>query len=105
MSQNVRVCGFTAMIEELEKGKMAWRKCDDVLIFKQIPAEIPEEFIKNMKSLPEKVKEFVLKEMNEGKYTELQYVNQYVALNRQGMITYYTFSGDDINANDWVIMD
>jgi hypothetical protein len=26
MLQNVRVCGFAAMIEELEKGKMAWRK-------------------------------------------------------------------------------
>ena len=69
---------------------------DDTFIFAQIPANINEETIPKMQSLPEVVKREIV---NSG-FTTLDYQNQICKFD-DGVITYYTPTGDEIFANDW----
>ena len=69
---------------------------DDVFIFAQIPADINEETISKMQSLPEVVK----CEITEADITSLSYQNQICKFDN-GDITYYTPTGDEIFADDW----
>ena len=62
----------------------------------QIPANINEETIPKMQSLPEVVK----REITEVGITSLSYQNQICKFDN-GDITYYTPTGDEIFANDW----
>lgn len=67
----------------------------DIFIFCQIPADIKEDIIPKMISLPDVVKSYIKD------YKEIHYINQICIFNK-GFITYYTPSGDDIFANDWI---
>lgn len=69
---------------------------DDTFIFAQIPANINEEIIPKMQSLPDVVK----REIIEAGFTSLDYQNQICKFNN-GVITYYTPTGDEIFAGDW----
>lgn len=69
---------------------------DDTFIFAQIPANINEETIPKMQSLPDVVK----REIIEAGFTSLDYQNQICKFNN-GLITYYTPTGDEIFAGDW----
>ena len=69
---------------------------DDVFIFAQVPADINEETIPKMQSLPEVVK----REITEASITSLSYQNQICKFNN-GNITYYTPTGNEIFADDW----
>lgn len=69
---------------------------DDMFIFAQIPANINEETIPKMQSLPDVVK----REIIEAGFTSLDYQNQICKFNN-GVITYYTPTGDEIFAGDW----
>lgn len=69
---------------------------DDTFIFAQIPANINEETIPKMQSLPDVVK----REIIEAGFTSLDYQNQICKFNN-GVITYYTSTGDEIFAGDW----
>lgn len=69
---------------------------DNVFIFAQVPADINEETIPKMQSLPEVVK----REITEAGITSLSYQNQICKFNN-GNITYYTPTGNDIFADDW----
>jgi hypothetical protein len=69
---------------------------DDTFIFAQIPANINEETIPKMQSLPEVVK----REIIELGFTSLDYQNQICKFDN-GIITYYTPTGNEIFANDW----
>lgn len=69
---------------------------DDVFIFAQVPAYINEETIPKMQSLPEVVK----REITEAGFTSLSYQNQICKFDN-GIITYYTPTGNEIFANDW----
>lgn len=69
---------------------------DDTFIFAQIPANINEETIPKMQSLPDVVK----REIIEAGFTSLDYQNQICKFNN-GVITYYTPTGDEIFAGDW----
>lgn len=69
---------------------------DDTFIFAQIPANINEETILKMQSLPEVVKY----ELIYRGFTSLDYQNQICKFD-DGIITYYTPTGDEIFANDW----
>lgn len=69
---------------------------DDAFIFAQVPADINEETIPKMQSLPEVVK----REITEAGITSLSYQNQICKFDN-GYITYYTPTGDEIFANDW----
>lgn len=69
---------------------------DDTFIFAQIPANINEETIPKMQSLPDVVK----REIIEAGFTSLDYQNQICKFNNS-VITYYTPTGDEIFAGDW----
>lgn len=69
---------------------------NDVFIFAQVPADINEETIPKMQSLPEVVK----REITEAGITSLNYQNQICKFDN-GDITYYTPTGDEIFAEDW----
>lgn len=67
-----------------------------MFIFAQVPADINEETIPKMQSLPEVVK----REITEAGITSLNYQNQICKFDN-GDITYYTLTGDEIFAEDW----
>lgn len=69
---------------------------DDMFIFAQIPANINKETIPKMQSLPEVVK----REIIEAGFTSLDYQNQICKFDN-GVITYYTPTGNEIFADDW----
>lgn len=69
---------------------------DDMFIFAQVPADINEETISKMQSLPEVVK----REITEAGITSLSYQNQICKFDN-GNITYYTPTGNEIFADDW----
>lgn len=69
---------------------------DDVFIFAQVPANITEETISKMQSLPEVVK----REITESGITSLSYQNQICKFDN-GDITYYTPTSNEIFADDW----
>lgn len=69
---------------------------DNMFIFAQVPADINEETIPKMQSLPEVVK----REITEAGITSLSYQNQICKFDNSD-ITYYTPTGDEIFANDW----
>lgn len=69
---------------------------DDVFIFAQVPADINEETIPKMQSLPEVVK----REITEAGITSLSYQNQICKFDNSN-ITYYTPTGNEIFADDW----
>ena len=71
---------------------------DDTFIFAQIPANINEETIPKIQSLPDVVKREIIK----AGFTSLDYQNQICKFNN-GFITYYTPTGDEIFAGDWEI--
>lgn len=69
---------------------------DDMFIFAQVPADINKETIPKMQSLPEVVK----REITEAGFTSLSYQNQICKFDN-GVITYYTPTGNEIFADDW----
>lgn len=69
---------------------------DDVFIFAQVPADINEETIPKMQSLPEVVK----REITEAGITSLSYQNQICKFDN-GDITYYIPTSNEIFADDW----
>lgn len=69
---------------------------NNVFIFAQVPADINEETIPKMQSLPEVVK----REITEIGITSLSYQNQIYKFDN-GDITYYTPTVNEIFANDW----
>lgn len=69
---------------------------NDVFIFTQVPADINEETIPKMQSLPEVVK----REITEAGITSLNYQNQICKFDN-GVITYFTPISNEIFADDW----
>lgn len=72
---------------------------DDKFIFCQIPATISANIIPNMQSLPDIVKNEILKK----DYAIINYINQ-ICVFKDGHITYYTPNGEDMFATDWKII-
>lgn len=90
---------FGEAIERVKTRSYIARRANwdnDTFIFAQIPANINEETIPKMQSLPEVVK----REITEVGITSLSYQNQICKFDNSD-ITYYTPTGDEIFANDW----
>lgn len=90
---------FEEAIERVKTRSYIARRAnwnDDVFIFAQVPANINEETIPKMQSLPEVVK----REITEAGITSLSYQNQICKFDN-GNITYYTPTGNEIFADDW----
>ncbi len=90
---------FGEAIERVKTRSYIARRANwdnDVFIFAQIPADINEETIPKMQSLPEVVK----REITEAGITSLSYQNQICKFDNDD-ITYYTPTDDEIFADDW----
>ena len=90
---------FGEAIERVKTRSYIARRANwdnDVFIFAQVPADINEETIPKMQSLPEVVK----REITEAGITSLSYQNQICKFDN-GDITYYTSTDDEIFAEDW----
>ncbi len=90
-------------IEALRNGKRVAREGwngKGMFVFKQIPAEIGLEIIPKMQSVPQSVKDEMLKNG-----TTLKYTNQMAIVNTDGRVDSWVASSSDTFANDWVALD
>lgn len=71
----------------------------DTFIFAQVPAKVEKETIQGMISLPPVVKAIFEDDGTE----ELSYRHQ-IVMSYKGMVSYYTPSGDDLWADDWLVI-
>lgn len=94
---------FHEMMKVLDEGGYAFL-ANGCILFKQIPAEIYFDNIPFLKSVPELVKNRMLTLINSGSALTATYENQYIKMNQQLRMTYYTFTGDDVNCNEWTVV-
>lgn len=94
---------FIEILKELQNGRVIrrtnWRK--ELVVFMQIPADIPYDKTWNMQSLPTDMK-VLLKQCNKG----IKYENQFIIYDlSDNSATYQMFDGDDLNATDWEVIE
>ena len=94
---------FGQAIEALKQGKRVARQGwngKGMFVFQQIPAEINEEIIPKMQSLPQTVKdEFAKRGGN------IRYKNQLAMVYPDNTIYGWVASPSDVLENDWCILD
>ena len=94
---------FGEILKELQNGRVVRRTdwVEELVVFMQIPADIPHDRTWNMQSLPTDMK-VLLKQYNKG----IRYENQFIIYDLiKQTATYYVFDGDDINATDWAVIE
>lgn len=94
---------FSEILTELDNGKVVRRHGYNsaYVVFKQIPASIPNDAVCSMKSLPQDMKCFLCRNS-----FDIDYQNQYILYDcDEETATYMIFDGDDINADDWYVID
>ena len=102
---------FSNAIEALKQGKCLtrsiWKNTDKKFIFKQVPAEIKQEIVPKMQSLPDDAKkQFQLTFENEAdQITAIYYCNQIALVGLSNSIDSYSASAQDIFAEDWLIVE
>lgn len=94
---------FYEMMKVLDEGGYAFL-ANGCLLFKQIPAEIMPDTIPMLKSVPDLVKKRMLSLIDNGAAKSATYENQYIKMNQQLRMTYYVFTGDDVNCNEWTVV-
>jgi hypothetical protein len=94
---------FGEMLSELQKGRVVRRRSyhSSLVIFMQIPATIPYTKVSTMQSIPTPMKKLMNK-FDAG----ILYHDQFIMYDFSDQsCTYYPFDGEDINANDWEVVD
>lgn len=94
---------FEEILPALRRGEVVRRKVfqSDLVVFMQIPAEIPALDVLKMKSIPIKMK--ALMGMYEAGIT---YHDQFIMYDFSDQsCTYYPFDGEDMNADDWELVN
>lgn len=94
---------FHEMMKVLDEGGYAFL-ANGCILFKQIPAEIMPDTIPLLKSVPDLVKQRMLFLIDKESAKSAKYENQYIKMNQQLRMTYYIFTNDDINSNDWTVV-
>ena len=92
---------FGEILPYLNKGFAVRREEYDpaLIIFKQIPASFDD--VSNIKSIPDSVKTLITRYG-----VGIDYENQFMIYDfLTGTATYCVFDGDDINAEDWEVID
>lgn len=92
---------FSDILDYLNAGYAVRRKEYDpaLIIFKQIPASIDN--VEHIQSIPDRVKSLLLNYK-----VGIDYCNQYLIYDfSDGSATYCVFDGDDINAEDWEVIE
>jgi hypothetical protein len=100
MNENLN---FGQAIEALKQGKRVARQGwngKGMFVFKQVPANVGIQYVPNMQSLPQSVKdEFVKRGEN------LVYSNQMCIVKQDNTMDSWVASSSDIFAEDWIILE
>lgn len=94
---------FGQAIEALKQGKRVAREGwngKGLFVFMQVPAEIGEEIIPKMQSLPQSVKDEFARRGG-----SIYYSNQMALVNPNNTINGWAPSSSDTLAEDWTILD
>lgn len=96
-----KLMNFGEVIELLKQGKLIAREGwngKGMFVFKQVPANVGIQYVPNMQSLPQEVKdEFVKRGLN------LNYSNQMCIVKADNTIDSWVPSSSDAMAEDWVL--
>lgn len=95
---------FEEIIDKVRKGEICVARTSwngKQFMCSQISSTITKDIIPNMQSLPDCAKEFI----KVLRLSSIHYHDQFIIISIKGSITYYIPSGEDINADDWYIID
>ena len=94
---------FGKALNALKEGKRVARKGwngKGLFVFKQVPANVGIQYVPNMQSLPQSVKdEFVKRGRN------LNYSNQMCIVKSDNTIDSWVPSSSDAFAEDWIVLE
>lgn len=94
---------FEEILPALRRGEVVRRGVfqSSLVVFMQIPAEIPAQDVLKMKSIPTQMKVLM------GEYeARVTYHDQFIMYDFSDQsCTYYPFDGEDMNADDWELVD
>lgn len=100
---------FQKALEAALEGSMIKRSGwnHHTFVFKQKDNSVLAESIKGMISLPESVKVEMVKRKQTGKeeFQNLRYSSQFIMVNEFNLFTNYNFTGLDVTAVDWIIIE
>lgn len=94
---------FGVAIKALKEGKRVAREGwngKGLFVFKQVPASVRVEIIPKMTSVPDSVKNEMMKRKQ-----ALSYNNQMAIVNTQGDVDSWVPSSSDVFAEDWLIVE
>lgn len=94
---------FGEILKELQQGRVVrkkdWRK--ELIVFMQIPANIPYDRTWHMQSVPYDMK-VLCKQHDLG----INYKNQFIIYDMSDQsATYVVFDGEDVNSTDWEVIN
>ena len=93
---------FGQAIEALKQGKRVARQGwngKGMFVFKQVPANVPIQYVPNMQSLPQDVKDEFVK-----RGVALTYSNQMCIVKQDNTMDSWVPSSSDVFAEDWEII-
>jgi hypothetical protein len=94
---------FGQAIEALKQGKIVSRagwNGKGMFVFRQVPSMVPAEIIPKMTSLPQAVKDVLVR-----RYAPITYQDQFCRVDPDNSLHGWQPSGGDILATDWEIHD
>ncbi len=94
---------FGQAVEALKEGKRVARKGwngKGMFVFAQIPAEITEDIVPKMQSLPQSVKDEFARRGG-----SIRYKNQFAIVYPCNTIYGWLASPSDVLENDWIVLD
>ena len=94
---------FEEILPALRRGELVRRKVfqSSLVVFMQIPAEISAQDVLEMKSIP-----IQMKVLMRGYAVGVSYHDQFIMYDFSDQsCTYYPFDGEDMNADDWELVD
>lgn len=97
---DLELFSFRNALSALEKGLPVARNSWDreTFIFMQTPSKVPVVVIPNMTSVPQPVKDILIK-----REEPLEYHDQFAKVDGQTNITSYAISAEDVLAYDWYV--
>ena len=99
---------FAQTVEALKEGRCVtrdtWKDTDKKFIFKQVPAEINQDIVPKMQSLPEDAKKLFQDSFGKDQITAIYYSNQIALVGLSNTIDSYSASAQDIFAEDWSLV-
>lgn len=94
---------FGEILKELQQGRIVRRKNwrEELIVFMQIPANIPCSRTWHMQSIP-----YDMKVLCKQRDLEINYKDQFIIYDISDQsATYVVFDGEDVNSTDWEVIN